>query len=71
MSQNQRESDDSFAATSKDIKAIVAEIAESEGGIATHQAGIACLTKTLVAAYYRLGSLLMSLPGARGELQKG
>ena len=73
MSQNQRESDDSFAATSKDIKAIeavVAEIAQSEGGIARHQAGIACLTKTLVAAYYRLGSLLMSLPGARASLKK-
>ena len=39
MSQNQRESDDSVAATATDIKAIVAEIAEAEGGITTHQAG--------------------------------
>ena len=70
MSQNQHESDDSFAATSKDIKDIVAVIAKAEGGIATHQTGIANLTKTLVAAYYRLGSLLMSLPGARGELRQ-
>jgi hypothetical protein len=71
--QNQRESDDTFVATPQDvknIKAVVAEIAQAEKGIAKHAAGIATLTRTLIVALYRLGSLLMALPGAAGHLRK-
>jgi len=53
-----------------EIKAIVAEIVEVEEGIAAHRQGIAELTPKLVHGRYRLGSLLMALPGARADLRQ-
>ena len=62
--------DDAFSAKAKDITAVVAEITKVESGIEKHKAGIAGLTPTLIVAYYRLGSLLMALPGAAGNLKQ-
>ena len=62
--------DNAFKAKEEEIKAVVAEITKAESGIEKHQQGIASLTPTLIVAQYRLGKLLMSLPGASGELRK-
>ena len=70
LSQDERELDDAFKSKAKEIKAAVAEVMRAERGIAGHQAGIASLTPTLIVAQYCLGSLLLSLPGASGELRK-
>jgi len=53
-----------------DIKAVVAELVKIEDGINKHQQGIAELTPKLVHGRYRLGSLLMALPGARADLRQ-
>ena len=70
MSENESEVADAFDANETKIKAFVAEIVEAEGGIADHQAGIVILTAMLIVAYYRLGKLLMALPGATATLKK-
>ena len=70
MSENESEVADAFTANEPEIKGFVAEIAQAERGIAEHQAGIMALTVTLVIAYYHLGKLLMSLPGATATLKK-
>ena len=62
--------DGAFEAKATEIKAVVAEIAEAEDGIAKHRAGIMTLTATLIAALYHLGSLLMALPGASANLKQ-
>ena len=62
--------DDAFQAKEEEIKAVVAEVVAAEKGIEEHRQGIANLTVALVVARYRLGSLLMSLPGAAGNLKQ-
>ncbi len=59
-----------FTATETEIKALVAEIAEAEEGIAEHRARIMTLATTLIVALYHLGRLLLSMPGASANLKQ-